>query len=134
MGSSNRPRSSHLADIKGKGIFYEDDDAPIILSEQDDMLIASEFSLSLIGKVLNLNKQNVDKLLQMMPSQWGMEDRITANDLGIGSFFSISLRKRISNLFFDRVLFTLTFVCLCWCDGSPLFTMITRGLSLLRFK
>ncbi|KAH0916264.1 hypothetical protein HID58_030710 [Brassica napus] len=82
MGS----RSSHMADMKGKGILYEDDDAPIILMDQDDSLVASEFSLSLIGKVLNLKKQNVEKLLQKMPSQWGMEDRITANDLGNGKF------------------------------------------------
>ena len=75
-----------MADMKGKGILYEDDDAPIILMDQDDSLVASEFSLSLIGKVLNLKKQNVEKLLQKMPSQWGMEDRITANDLGNGKF------------------------------------------------
>ena len=86
MGSSYRSRSSHMADMKGKGILYEDDDAPIILMDQDDSLIVSEFSLSLIGKVLNLKKQNVEKLLQKMPSQWGMEDRITANDLGNGKF------------------------------------------------
>ncbi|KAG2275991.1 hypothetical protein Bca52824_058546 [Brassica carinata] len=86
MGSSYRSRSSHMADMKGKGILYEDDDAPIILMDQDDSLIVSEFSLSLIGKVLNLKKQNVEKLLQKMPSQWGMEDRITANDLGKGKF------------------------------------------------
>ncbi|KAH0856816.1 hypothetical protein HID58_085077, partial [Brassica napus] len=65
---------------------HHDDDAPIILMDQDDSLVASEFSLSLIGKVLNLKKQNVEKLLQKMPSQWGMEDRITANDLGNGKF------------------------------------------------
>ena len=60
-----------MADIKGKGILYEDDDAPIILMDQDDMLIANEFSLSLIGKILNPKKQNAEKLLQKMPSQWG---------------------------------------------------------------
>ncbi|RIA05809.1 hypothetical protein BRARA_K00011 [Brassica rapa] len=72
--------------MKGKGILYEDDDAPIKLMDQDDTLIASEFSLSLIGKVLNPKKQNVEKLLRKMPSQSGMEDRITANDLGNGKF------------------------------------------------
>ncbi|KAG2282473.1 hypothetical protein Bca52824_053693 [Brassica carinata] len=86
MGSSHRLRSSHMADIKGKGILYEDDDAPIILMDQDDTLIANEFSLSLIGKILNPKKQNVGKLLQKMPSQWGMANRITANDLGNGKF------------------------------------------------
>ncbi|WZZ77563.1 hypothetical protein YC2023_098135 [Brassica napus] len=86
MGSSHRQRSSHLAEIKGKGILYEDDDAPIKLMDQDDTLIVNEFSLSLIGKILNPKKQNVDKLLQKMPSQWGIENRITANDLGYGKF------------------------------------------------
>lgn len=42
--------------------------------------------MSLIGKILNPKKQNVEKLLQSMPSQWGMQDRITANDLGNGRF------------------------------------------------
>ncbi|KAG2266428.1 hypothetical protein Bca52824_073507 [Brassica carinata] len=86
MGSSHRLRSSHMADIKDKGILYEDDDAPIILMDQDDTLIVNEFSLSLIGKILNPKKQNIEKLLQKMPSQWGMADRITANDLGNGKF------------------------------------------------
>ncbi|KAF2582840.1 hypothetical protein F2Q68_00006425 [Brassica cretica] len=86
MGSSYMQRSSHLADIKRKGIFYEDDDSPIKLTDQDDTLLANEFSLSLIGKILNPKIQNVDKILQKMPSQRGMEDRITANDLGNGNF------------------------------------------------
>ena len=77
-------RSSHLGDIIGKGILYEDDDAPIKLMDQDNTLLVNEFSLSLIGKILNPKIQNVDKILQKMPSQWGMEDRITANDLGNG--------------------------------------------------
>ncbi|KAF3590840.1 hypothetical protein DY000_02022881 [Brassica cretica] len=42
--------------------------------------------MSLIGKVLNPKKQNVEKLLQTMPTQWGLQDRITANDLGKGKF------------------------------------------------
>ncbi|KAG2270359.1 hypothetical protein Bca52824_064914 [Brassica carinata] len=76
MGSSFRMKSSHHADIKGKGISYEDDDAPIKL----------ELGLTLIGKVLNPKKQNVEKLLQTMPAQWGLAERITANDLGNGKF------------------------------------------------
>ena len=32
MGSSFRHNSAHLRDIKGKGILYEDDDAPIFWS------------------------------------------------------------------------------------------------------
>ncbi|KAL0731209.1 hypothetical protein Bca4012_027303 [Brassica carinata] len=86
MGSSSRHQSAHLAAIKGKGILYDDDDAPIKLTDQDDTQLINEFSLTLIGKILNPKKQNIDKLLQKMPSQWGMEDRITANDLGDGKF------------------------------------------------
>lgn len=81
MGSS-RHNSAHLKDVKGKGIFYEDDDAPIKLMDAD----TNDFRLSLIGKILNPKKQNVDKLISKMPSQWGMEDRLTANDLGNGKF------------------------------------------------
>ncbi|KAF2547264.1 hypothetical protein F2Q70_00021626 [Brassica cretica] len=86
MGSSYRNRSAHIADIKGKGILYEDDDEPIKLTSQNDSTILDEFSLSLIGKILNPKKQNVEKLLQKMPSHWGLADRITANDLGNGKF------------------------------------------------
>ncbi|KAF2593207.1 hypothetical protein F2Q70_00042328 [Brassica cretica] len=70
MGSFNRFRSAHQADIKGKGILYEDDDEPIKLVDRDDSFVIKEFGLSLIGKVLNPKKQNVEKLLQTMPSQW----------------------------------------------------------------
>ena len=90
MGSFHRLRSSHMADIKGKGILYEDDDAPIILMDQDDTLIVNEFSLSLIGKILNPKKQNIEKLLINFSSE------------------------EASALFFDRALFTLTYACLCW--------------------
>ncbi|KAF8106364.1 hypothetical protein N665_0142s0003 [Sinapis alba] len=94
MGSSFTHKLSNIADIKGKGILIDDDDEPIKLSDQDDTHIIKEFSLTLIGKILNPKKQNVEKLLQKMPSQWGMEERITANDLGNGGFFSTSLQKR----------------------------------------
>ena len=86
MGSSHRNHSAHMADIKGKGILYEDDDEPIKLTSQDDPTILDEFSLSLIGKILNPKKQNVEKILHKMPSHWGLADRITANDLGNGKF------------------------------------------------
>lgn len=42
--------------------------------------------MSLIGKILNPKKQNVEKLIKSMPTQWGMQDKITANDLGNGRF------------------------------------------------
>ena len=87
MGSSFRHKSAHHADIKGKGILYEDDDdTPIKLVDRDDSFAIKEFGLTLIGKVLNPKKQNVEKLLQTMPSQWGLAERITANDLGNGKF------------------------------------------------
>nr|VDD44970.1 unnamed protein product [Brassica oleracea] len=86
MGSPYRNRSAHMADIKGKGILFEDDDEPIKLTSQDDPKIFDEFSLSLIGKILNPKKQNVEKLLQKMPSHWVLANRITANDLGNGNF------------------------------------------------
>ena len=75
-----------MVDIKGKGILYEDDDAPIKLTDQDDSHVTKEYHLSLIGKVLNPKKQNVEKLLQTVPTQWGVQERVTANDLGNGKF------------------------------------------------
>ncbi|KAF3609569.1 hypothetical protein DY000_02049310 [Brassica cretica] len=86
MGSSYRSKSAHMADIKGKGILYEDDDAPIKLTDQDDSHVTKEYYLSLIGKVFNPKKQNVEKLLQTVPTQWGVQERVTANDLGNGKF------------------------------------------------
>ncbi|WZZ51968.1 hypothetical protein YC2023_052075 [Brassica napus] len=73
-----------MADIKGKGILFKDE--PIKLTSQDNPKIFDGFSFSFIGKILNSKKQNVEKLLQKMPSHWGLADRITANDLGNGKF------------------------------------------------
>ena len=86
MGLSFRNKSAHHADIKGKGILYEDDDAPIKLVDRDDSFAIKKFGLTLIGEVLNPKKQNIEKLLQTMPSQWGLAERITANDLENGKF------------------------------------------------
>lgn len=73
--------------MKGKGILYEDDDdAPIKLVDREESFVIKEFNLILIGKILNPKKQIVEKLLQTMPSQWGLADRITANDIGNGKF------------------------------------------------
>ncbi|KAJ4917282.1 Uncharacterized protein Rs2_02832 [Raphanus sativus] len=76
------------ADAKGKGIMYEedDDDAPIQLVDRDESYVIKEARFMLIGKILNPKKQDVEKLLQTMPSQWGLAERITANDLGNGNF------------------------------------------------
>ncbi|KAG5410866.1 hypothetical protein IGI04_007185 [Brassica rapa subsp. trilocularis] len=86
IGSSYRSKCSHMADIKGKGILYEDDDVPIKLTDQDDSHVTKEYRLSLIGKVLNPKKQNVEKLLQTVPTQWGVQERVTSNDLENGKF------------------------------------------------
>ena len=68
MGSMFRDKSAHVANLKGKGIIYEDDDEPIRLTDQDGSQVIKEFRMSLIGKVLNAKKQNVEKLLQTMPT------------------------------------------------------------------
>lgn len=74
-----------MADLKGKGIQYDDDEPNQLTAEEDDHVI-KKFLMSLIGKILNPKKQNVEKLIQTMPTQWGMQDLITANDLGNGRF------------------------------------------------
>lgn len=86
MGSSSRFGLARMADIKGKGILWEDDDGPIMLDDHEDSHTIREFRMSLIGKILNPKKQTVEKLINHMPTQWGMQDRITANDLGNGKF------------------------------------------------
>ncbi|KAL0758683.1 hypothetical protein Bca101_074833 [Brassica carinata] len=73
-----------MTDVKGKGICYEKDDEPIQLTDQDDSPTIRDYRLSLIGKILNPKKQSVEKLIQTMPVQWEMQDKITANDLGNG--------------------------------------------------
>ncbi|KAF3548307.1 hypothetical protein DY000_02008667 [Brassica cretica] len=99
MRSSLHTRSAHMADLTGKGILYEDDDEPIKLTEQDDSQVIKEFRMSPIGKVLNPKKQNVEKLLQSMPTQWGLQDRITANDLGKGKFlFNFTTEEDLMSL------------------------------------
>ncbi|KAG2311366.1 hypothetical protein Bca52824_022923 [Brassica carinata] len=86
MGSLVRRKSAHQADVKGKGILYDDDDAPIKLVDRDDSYVIKDSTMSLIGKILNPKKQTVEKLLHTMPAQWGLADRITASDLGNGKF------------------------------------------------
>ncbi|KAF3559331.1 hypothetical protein F2Q69_00014327 [Brassica cretica] len=75
-----------MADMNGKGICYDDDDSPIQVTDQDDSPTIHDYRLSLIGKILNPKKQTVEKLIQTMSAQWGMQDRITANNLGNGKF------------------------------------------------
>ncbi|KAF3579769.1 hypothetical protein DY000_02031953 [Brassica cretica] len=82
----NRSSSARMADMKGKGICYDDDDSPIQVTDQDDSPTIHDYRLSLIGKILNPKKQTVEKLIQTMSAQWGMQDRITANNLGNGKF------------------------------------------------
>ncbi|XP_048615095.1 uncharacterized protein LOC111206146 [Brassica napus] len=76
-----------MASSKGKGPLYQDDDNdPILLPDQADENLIKEYSSSLIGKVLNPKKQNVERLIVAMPEQWGMSDKISACDLGNGRF------------------------------------------------
>ncbi|KAL0713569.1 hypothetical protein Bca4012_020547 [Brassica carinata] len=82
----NQARSAHIANTKGKGICYENVDEPIQLTDQGDAPTIREYRLALIGKILNPKKQTVEKLIQSMPERWGMQDKITANDLGNGKF------------------------------------------------
>ncbi|KAJ4888330.1 Uncharacterized protein Rs2_28078 [Raphanus sativus] len=88
MGSMSMARLTYQEDRKGKGIAYDedDDDAPIRLVDREEASVIKEFNLTLLGKILNPKKQVVEKLLQTMPSQWGLSDRITANDIGNGKF------------------------------------------------
>lgn len=86
MGSLTHNRSAYYTDMKGKAILYEDDDEPIKLVDRERSFVIKEFHMTLIGKILNPKKQNVEKLLQKMPSQWGLSERITANDIGNGKF------------------------------------------------
>ncbi|WZZ78233.1 hypothetical protein YC2023_098805 [Brassica napus] len=86
MGSTFHMKPAHQADLNGKGILYEDDDEPVKLIDRDDSFVIKEFGLTLIEKIINPKKQNVEKLLQTMPSQWGLAERIMANDLGNGKF------------------------------------------------
>lgn len=76
-----------MASYKGKGILVEeDDDEPIQLQDQADEHLINEYSSSLIGKILNPKKHNVERLIVDMPRQWGMSEKITAYDLGNGRF------------------------------------------------
>lgn len=57
-----------MACNKGKGIMHEDDeDEPILLLDQADENLIREYNLSLIGKILNAKKQNVEPLIVAMP-------------------------------------------------------------------
>ncbi|WZZ14259.1 hypothetical protein YC2023_107348 [Brassica napus] len=42
MGSTFRMKSAHQADLKGKGILYEDDDEPVKLIDRDDSFVIKE--------------------------------------------------------------------------------------------
>lgn len=84
-----------MASYKEKGIqLEEDDDEAIQLPDQEDEQLIKEYSISLIGKILNPKKQNVERLIVAMPEQWCMSEKITACDLGNGRFLSISIVKK----------------------------------------
>ncbi|KAG2251353.1 hypothetical protein Bca52824_081489 [Brassica carinata] len=91
-----------MVDLKGKGIIYEDDE-PIQLFDEDDAHTMREYRMSLIGKVLNPKKQNVEKLIQYMPTQWKMQDRICEAILVMENFYStLHLRKIFAVLTLQR--------------------------------
>ena len=76
-----------MASSKGKGVLNQDDnDETIVLLDQADDNLIKDNSLSLIGKILNPKKQNVEHLIVAMPKQCGMSDKISACDLGNGRF------------------------------------------------
>ncbi|KAF2535023.1 hypothetical protein F2Q68_00021410 [Brassica cretica] len=105
-----------MTDLKLKGICYESDDEPIQLMDQNDSHTIHDFQRSLIGKVLNPKKQNVVKLLQHMPTEWKLQDRIIANDLGNGNFFLTLKPRRTCNMYCKKGPFTTIsmFVLVRW--------------------
>ncbi|KAJ4917314.1 Uncharacterized protein Rs2_02864 [Raphanus sativus] len=82
----DRQRQALMADDKGKGIMYEVDDEIIQLSDEEDAPKLRDHHLVLIGKILNPKKQTVEGLIKTMLGQWGMQERVVANDLGQGKF------------------------------------------------
>lgn len=82
----DRKRLAHTADVKGKGISHEADDEVIQLTDKDDSHTIRDYKLALIGKIRYPKKQTVEGLIQTMLSQWKMQDKITASDLGHGKF------------------------------------------------
>ncbi|KAJ4904454.1 hypothetical protein Rs2_18405 [Raphanus sativus] len=83
-----------MASYKGNGILLlEDDDEPIQSPDQADEHLIQEYSMSLIGKILNPKKKNVERLIVAMPEQWGMSEKISACDLCNGCFlFNFDMR------------------------------------------
>ena len=122
-------RSAHMADVKGKGIYYENDDEPIQLTDQDDSPTIHDYRLSLIGKILNPKKQSVEKLIQTMPAQWEMQEKIMANDLGnIKFLLNVATEEDLLSVLRQGP-FHYNFSCTCLFDGSQWFTMTTPGSS-----
>lgn len=71
-----------MAGYKGKGIYIVNDDETIQLPDQDNDNLIREYALSLIVKILNSKKQNVEKIMGFTPHHWSIQDKITANDMG----------------------------------------------------
>ncbi|KAG2282986.1 hypothetical protein Bca4012_051663 [Brassica carinata] len=107
-----------MADLKGKGIWYDNDNEPIQLTDQDDSHTIRDYQRSLTGKVLNPKKQNIVKLIQHMPTEWMLQDSITANDLGNGKFLFNFATEGTFNLYCDKDLFTTTYACLFLSVGT----------------
>lgn len=90
-----------MSSNKEKGILYQDDDdEPIQLPDQADEDLIKEYNLSLIGKILNPKKQNVERLIVAMLEQWGMSEKISACDLGNGRFlFNFDNEEDLNSVF-----------------------------------
>lgn len=124
MGSSSRWPT---ADNKGKGILYEDDYQPIKLLDRDDSYVIKDFGKALIGKILNPKKQSVDKLLQKMPEQWGLLDRITASDLGNGKFLFNFMTEEDLNSVLRQGPFHFNFCMFVLVRWEPVYTTSICG-------
>ena len=73
--------------------------------------------MSLIGKLLNPKKQNVERLIVAMPEQWGMSEKITACELGNKHFlFNFDNEEDLNSVLnqgpFHHNL--CMFVLICW--------------------
>lgn len=90
-----------MSSNKEKGILYQDDDdEPIQLPDQADEDLIKEYNLSLIGKILNPKKPNVERLIVAMLEQWGMSEKISACDLGNGRFlFNFDNEEDLNSVF-----------------------------------
>ncbi|XP_056860149.1 uncharacterized protein LOC130508589 [Raphanus sativus] len=94
MGSFHHLRSTHRADIKGKGILYEDHDGPIQLDDQEDSHTIREYRMSLIGKVLSPSMSLIGKIISELHNE-GHIGRDLTLQLVASSYFWPTLRRDV---------------------------------------